>query len=79
MPDFPCSPGVTRLTNADSIVGPATNPVRVFDVLVVSGGTGASIVKVRNGNNTSGTIQIQLTTSGVLYVYRLGNHSLYVE
>jgi len=52
-------PGIQTLTTTDAAIGTSGKPIRVFDAILVSGGT-ASTVILKNGTTTSGTSIIQL-------------------
>ena len=52
-------PGIQVFTTTDGVVGTSGKPIRVFDIILISGGTASQVI-MRNGTTTGGTPYIQL-------------------
>ena len=52
-------PGRQQFTTTSSVLGKGSRPCRVYGWYLLSGGT-ASTVALRDGNNASGTLQVQI-------------------
>ena len=52
-------PGSVRVT-ADGVIGPQGEPIRLFSIHVISGGT-AGVVLLRNGTTSAGAIYAKVT------------------
>lgn len=70
----------TQLVTADALVGPAqtggnTKGTRVFSIHIISGGGGAAVVSLRNGQTVSGAVWI--TETGTVSTGKTFNYGKY--
>jgi len=75
MPDIQTR-GSVQLT-ADGAVGTSGSPVRIFNMHIVSGGSGAAIVSLYNNTSATGTAYIKETgtvSTGKTFDYGNGGH-----
>lgn len=65
------------LITADGVLGTSGAPVRVYNMHVISNGSGAAVTALRAGTAVGGTIQIQetgTTSTGKTFDYGMHGH-----